>query len=587
MAIEPIKGFYVHDEVTDTDGVAKVDTSAVDGLEKKIWTMADILPSPYGYVEYDTTEQTLTIPRDFTFYANGNRYNVQSETVLDVSYASNTSSTHIIQYVVSTGQFENKTHNTYTADANHVLICTIRGFGAGQNIGKLSINGPYKQDGYLYNINLEPYLNIDTYPYTYGYSEFYGEMQFNPLIFINANMSSGNVNPNSPSAATSYNIFQFPTPCTIRAEDGYRFGVHLLNNDGTFASDPGWQQTYSMPAGQKFRLIITNWPRSASGISLATAREWVTHVSFITEAQQISNPTSGLYHYYGERVSLKRHTYNCGVLFTTTKPTEITTGWQGSTVYDGKLFRLAETGDVAIYEMGHSTPIANFSLGSKADDNHANSCSFGAEKYSNDSAFPMLYVTAGSSTDIKLVVEDIHEDNGAYTSTKVQEITYDKSSLATAGFIDGWGWPCWVVDAEKGYLYTIGSIRQSSSTPNPASDNTNKMVFNKFKIPDKSIASVTLTAADLLEQWTTPFEPMLTQGACYYNGYIFAVYGLGSSYQNAICVYDTVQRAHIARLDCTLNQDPLYNKEPEDCAVYDNKLIVTTSGNDVYTVEFV
>ena len=274
-------------------------------------------------------------------------------------------------------------------------------------------------------------------------------------------------------------------------------------------------------------------------------------------------------------------------MFNTTKPSEITTGWQGSTVYDGKLFRLADTGMCAIYELGNSTALASFDLGSKASDNHANSCSFGAEKYSESSAFPMLYVTAGSGTQIKLVVEDIHENNGVYTSTQVQEITYDKASLAAAGFIDGWGWPCWTVDAEKGYLYTIGSIRQSSSTPNPSSDNTNKMVFNKFKIPDKSITSVTLTASDLLEQWTTPFEPMLTQGACYYNGYIFAVYGLGASYQNAVCVYDTVQRAMVARLDSTLNQDPLYNQEPEDCSVFDGKLIVSTVGNNMYSVEFI
>lgn len=32
MAIEPIKGFYVHDEVTDTDGAAKVSASAIEGF---------------------------------------------------------------------------------------------------------------------------------------------------------------------------------------------------------------------------------------------------------------------------------------------------------------------------------------------------------------------------------------------------------------------------------------------------------------------------------------------------------------------------------------------------------------------------
>ena len=428
------------------------------------------------------------------------------------------------------------------------------------------------------------------FPFNNNSFEFDGVSKFNSNNFVAGNMSNAAVSvaASDKSAAVSYMTFNFPKSATISANDGYRFGIHLLDNDGNFVSDPGWKQSYDMPAGQNFKIIVTNWPRNYQNlIDDATAQSWIEQITLTTEFQKKINPAAGSYHYFGERVTLNRNTYNCSLLFNTTKPSEITTGWQGSTVYDGKLFRLADTGMCAIYELGNSTALASFDLGSKASDNHANSCSFGAEKYSESSAFPMLYVTAGSGTQIKLVVEDIHENNGVYTSTQVQEITYDKASLAAAGFIDGWGWPCWTVDAEKGYLYTIGSIRQSSSTPNPSSDNTNKMVFNKFKIPDKSITSVTLTASDLLEQWTTPFEPMLTQGACYYNGYIFAVYGLGASYQNAVCVYDTVQRAMVARLDSTLNQDPLYNQEPEDCSVFDGKLIVSTVGNNMYSVEFI
>lgn len=36
MAIEPIKGFYVHDEVTDTDGVAKYDASSLANLDETV-----------------------------------------------------------------------------------------------------------------------------------------------------------------------------------------------------------------------------------------------------------------------------------------------------------------------------------------------------------------------------------------------------------------------------------------------------------------------------------------------------------------------------------------------------------------------
>lgn len=36
MAIEPIKGFYVHDEVTDTDGVAKYDAGALENLDRSL-----------------------------------------------------------------------------------------------------------------------------------------------------------------------------------------------------------------------------------------------------------------------------------------------------------------------------------------------------------------------------------------------------------------------------------------------------------------------------------------------------------------------------------------------------------------------
>lgn len=36
MAIEPIKGFYVHDEVTDTDGIAKYDAGALENLDRSL-----------------------------------------------------------------------------------------------------------------------------------------------------------------------------------------------------------------------------------------------------------------------------------------------------------------------------------------------------------------------------------------------------------------------------------------------------------------------------------------------------------------------------------------------------------------------
>ena len=49
MAIEPIKGFYVHDEETDTDGVAKIDWDAVENAPD----VADVFISSddFGVVE--------------------------------------------------------------------------------------------------------------------------------------------------------------------------------------------------------------------------------------------------------------------------------------------------------------------------------------------------------------------------------------------------------------------------------------------------------------------------------------------------------------------------------------------------------
>lgn len=83
-----------------------------------------------------------------------------------------------------------------------------------------------------------------------------GGSQLLPVYFRRGSATSGNYISYVYYRVVNPEIAYFDRDVLIVAKSGFKFGVHLHNADGTYASDKGWKTSYFMPAGQKFRLLI-------------------------------------------------------------------------------------------------------------------------------------------------------------------------------------------------------------------------------------------------------------------------------------------------------------------------------------------
>lgn len=313
-------------------------------------------------------------------------------------------------------------------------------------------------------------------------------------------------------------------------------------------------------------------------------------ISFIDETELSNNINSYLYlyektkalsgtnktkNYYGSPVSLIENTFDINEYFTLTKPGGEVNAFQGSSLHNGKLVCCFHTGKCAVYDFANKTAasLAYFSLGSYGASNHANCANFSNVYHLSNPDFPLLYVTGGNDEfTMRCEVENIKITAGVYSSTLVQQITLDQSGFAAAGRETIWGWPAWLVDAKNGYLYTFTSHYRSSLT---AYYDDNYYIANKFKLPAVSDGfSITLTIADLVEQFTFPFNTYITQSGMIFNNKIYHVYGYGSTeFPFEIRVYNLLTGS----LESSIT--PGITEEPESCFVSGGKLYtVSVSG---------
>lgn len=303
-----------------------------------------------------------------------------------------------------------------------------------------------------------------------------------------------------------------------------------------------------------------------------------------TVVDKYSSGTRSPYKYSGERVSMKQYSYDMNLKYKTLKPSLIDNAWQGCAAYGDYLFRFFHTGVCAVYnaESGGSA-ISTFELGSHGSDNHANNANFGSNKYDVNDEFPLLYVTDGDSGEVmRCAVERIVRSNDTFTATKVQTINLDQTDFESRGLIPYWGWSAWLIADDA--LYYFGCKYRSNGSQS-SHDAENVYIITKFDIPDLSSPAVTLTAADVKEQWTSSYDTELTQGGCIYNDYLFYAFGMGDTqYPSAIKVFSLSQKTSIAKI--LLTDTPLRNTELEDLTVRNNKLIIAAQSEDIYEIDF-
>lgn len=579
MAIEPISGFYVHDELTSTDGIAKYDffglANAPDDFEPVYTYEVDRTASgaqrDYFGFNFTMGEQYLVEVdlEDYTPRESGSGLIVQTYT----SYSSADPTANIADAIsgsIPASQVaEQKYRWSYVPSTTGVTFLYIF-TGIAENSHLQYTARVYRLKGNLSAV--QSTLNKQNADATLSIALGNGRK------ILSAEYDE------TPSAQES-RLF---LPYKFRSGAKYlvvlsvdtlysRNGINVRTSTGQPSTIRDTAISYTKESGTYYATFTAT--ADANYLYVYTSHIWGTRVAYSIDAYEIE----GAYSYEGERVDMNEYTYNLGTLLQTTKPSGYGT-YQGIAIYGDKLYRLFVGGYCAVYDLSvadgsSQEALGSFALGSVASSNHAGVGNFSDTVLSGYDV-PPLYVSAGdANSPSTCFVEQISESNGAYSSTLLQTITLDQSGFGEAGLQTFFPWGKWCPYGD--FLYLVSSLTRANGSTDRR---TNKYIVTKFALPSTS-ADKTLTASDVLEQFTLPFVDEFAQGMTIKNGKMFQVFGYPEGgFPARVSVISLPSHAPIATLDISKTAASSY--ELEDCAVYDGKLVVGSTSNDVVQITF-
>ena len=148
-----------------------------------------------------------------------------------------------------------------------------------------------------------------------------------------------------------------------------------------------------------------------------------------------------------ERLPLGEAELVCNVNDLLPADVEVVGSTQGFAIYGNYAFSMHDKGQCVIIDLKRQKFITTFVV--EGNTGHCNNASFGVERYSKGSQFPLFYVTECRG-DRACYVNDISLQG----SRLVQTIYYDGDEITG---------PCdWAVDAKRGLIYlycTVGNLR--------------------------------------------------------------------------------------------------------------------------------
>ena len=172
---------------------------------------------------------------------------------------------------------------------------------------------------------------------------------------------------------------------------------------------------------------------------------------------------------------------------------------------------------------------------------HCNSAVWG-NKYAETDVYPLLYVNAYNATGepngrcYVLRMTELNANNVPFNMVLVQTIT--------VGFATGEPWTDgndirpygnFFVDTKHNALWAY-TLRDADKVTR----------FFKFALPDTSVASVTLTESDIIDQFEVPYMQYI-QGNSYNDGKVFILSGMGtSSIPGLLNVVDLASRSIVS-----------------------------------------
>lgn len=234
---------------------------------------------------------------------------------------------------------------------------------------------------------------------------------------------------------------------------------------------------------------------------------------------------------------------------------------QGMAIYNNIVARANAGTNLQIYSI---SPIGDFTLlqtNTLPSSSHNNSMQF-APMLEQGQVLPYLY-----SCEVAVNANrcDVYSFSSSYETTLVQTITLS---------IDGIPGGCNLQIGEDGYIWGAANV---------AND---KWRFIKFRQVSVQEGNVTLTDADIVDDWTTtesfPYSSYVWQGMVIKRGKIWFSYGAtGSGKNRGIAIFDTNTHNRLATWDCSY-----YNFEYEDLDFWGNSILLCTYGTIIFRITF-
>ncbi len=271
---------------------------------------------------------------------------------------------------------------------------------------------------------------------------------------------------------------------------------------------------------------------------------------------------------------------------------------QGMAIWGDWAFQLFHTGQCAVFDLksGSQKPLAVFPLGSaNAGDptyeytNHANQCMF-SDVHRGGNPLPLLYVTTGygigadddgffyrcAVEDIRLQYDDAGRVNGG-CSEWIQTISYKDGPMDALPYQPPcWGCPAWLVDNRQKALYMF-SARYRTTPAFKEYYAVNEYIITRFPLPDPLAGGfVRFGPADILDQFTAPFDIPFTQAGMIAGNKLFYTFGCGDKARpDGIRIFDLDRKCLAAKAD--LDQTAMGTEELESCSFWGDELIANTN----------
>lgn len=348
----------------------------------------------------------------------------------------------------------------------------------------------------------------------------------------------------------SCKIVKVPAGTTITLSNDWKLLAFSYSiNDtylGRFYND--WGTTIFFPTDTRVRFVFKN-ETIGTIANLDAVKNLISNISI--------SKSEGTFEYSGERLSVKNKF--------SADNTGLTTYGQDGACYGNNYITFNNSGYYMMYTMNGDLLKSSTALDQVATyAPHANAVCFGTEKYDEGDTYPLLYVNAYNTAGLP--------QGACYVYRLLNNMT---TSLQQQILINFTGDPIWagdghsvrpygnfIVDTDNNKLYVYVMI-----------DSLNVTRFFKFDLPELSDgAIVRLEKTDILEYFDIPWMYYM-QGACYFNGKIYASCGFTSA-------------------DCKLYAVDLTNKnvtsvvplggfigEPETVFVYNDELYVSSTSS--------